>query len=354
MSARRRWGGPIALLLMMIGSVVYAQQRGPVNVVAAGGGIAVTGPTVNTNHQYEFLISSDAGGGGGVSSIIGTGATTCTPSTGASTCATPNTVSNGLTGAGSFTAHGVLIGEGTGAIASTGSGALGEPLIATGATTDPIFGGPVLAGFGGTGLSTIPAHGVMLGAGTSAVSVTGAGNAGQVFESNGTSADPSFTAFALNAPGTTGNVATSNGTDWVSSAPFASVLGGNTFSGVVALTTTLVTVASFTLTAIAGHLDISGAMSSVVGVTGTCPIGGEQISYGLSLDSTVAVNLQTPIGVNVPDSTGTSQQVAGGTIFAQPSVSAGSHTVRLLAQTSTAASPCNGAVGFVRVLSTSL
>lgn len=45
---------------------------------------------------------------------------------------------------------------------------------------------------GGIGAGTLAAHGVLIGNGTSAVSVTSAGTAGQVLTSNGASADPTF------------------------------------------------------------------------------------------------------------------------------------------------------------------
>ena len=45
---------------------------------------------------------------------------------------------------------------------------------------------------GGTGVATLAAHGVVIGEGTSAVAVTGAGTAGQVLTSNGAAADPTF------------------------------------------------------------------------------------------------------------------------------------------------------------------
>lgn len=45
---------------------------------------------------------------------------------------------------------------------------------------------------GGTGATTLAAHGVLVGNGTSAVAVTSAGTAGQVLTSNGASADPTF------------------------------------------------------------------------------------------------------------------------------------------------------------------
>lgn len=49
---------------------------------------------------------------------------------------------------------------------------------------------------GGTGASTLTNHGVLLGQGTSAVAATGAGTAGHVLTSNGASADPTFQAAA--------------------------------------------------------------------------------------------------------------------------------------------------------------
>jgi hypothetical protein len=47
---------------------------------------------------------------------------------------------------------------------------------------------------GGTGASTLTDHGVVLGSGTGAVSVTSAGTSGQVLTSNGAAADPTFQA----------------------------------------------------------------------------------------------------------------------------------------------------------------
>lgn len=49
---------------------------------------------------------------------------------------------------------------------------------------------------GGTGAVTLATHGLVVGNGTSAVSVTGPGTAGQVLTSNGASADPTFQSLA--------------------------------------------------------------------------------------------------------------------------------------------------------------
>ena len=59
---------------------------------------------------------------------------------------------------------------------------------------------PVSVPNGGTGDTTLAAHGVLVGAGASAVAVTGAGTTGQVLTSNGASADPTFQAAAGGIP----------------------------------------------------------------------------------------------------------------------------------------------------------
>jgi len=75
---------------------------------------------------------------------------------------------------------------------------------------------------GGTGASTLTNHGVLLGQGTSAVAATAAGSSGQILRSGGASADPAYsTATYPSTAGTSGNVLTSDGTNFVSSAPAA-------------------------------------------------------------------------------------------------------------------------------------
>jgi hypothetical protein len=67
-------------------------------------------------------------------------------------------------------------------------------------------GTAILPANGGTGLSTITAHGVMIGEGTSNVAPTTAGAMGQVLQSGGASADPSWsTSSALAGTMTSGN-----------------------------------------------------------------------------------------------------------------------------------------------------
>ena len=63
---------------------------------------------------------------------------------------------------------------------------------ATWTEVDNSGGGLLPVANGGTGASTLTAHGVVVGEGTSAVAVTAAGTVGQVLVGNGASADPSF------------------------------------------------------------------------------------------------------------------------------------------------------------------
>jgi hypothetical protein len=223
MKRRPIWLILTAALVLAVGSTALGVSRRSVSLVASTG-ISATPADSSDGTQYWTITNTSPGGGGatsvtasgagitaspttgavviantGVTSIASGGSTVCSPSTGASTCTTANTVGNGLTGDTTLTAHGPLIGEGTGAIAAAGAGGVGIPFIGQGASADPLFGGPVIVAGGGTGLTSISAHGLLIGNGTSAVTVSGAGLAGQVLVSNGVSADPTFQAAVVPA-----------------------------------------------------------------------------------------------------------------------------------------------------------
>lgn len=110
---------------------------------------------------------------------------------------TPVTVPSGGTGDTTLTAHAVLLGEGTSPVAFASPGAAGGVLTSNGAGADPSFQAsspslPVSVPNGGTGDTTLTAHGVLIGEGTSPVAVTSPGTVGQVLTSNGSGADPTF------------------------------------------------------------------------------------------------------------------------------------------------------------------
>jgi hypothetical protein len=122
-------------------------------------------------------------------------------------------VAGGGTGATTFTSNGVLLGNTTSAVTATAAGTDGQLLIGSSAGA-PAFatvtgtGGitfttgnnslainmtvPITVSNGGTGRTTLTTHGVLVGAGTSAITQLAAGSAGQVLQSGGAGADPAY------------------------------------------------------------------------------------------------------------------------------------------------------------------
>lgn len=100
-------------------------------------------------------------------------------------------VANGGTGRATLTAHDILLGEGTSPVGLVAPSATsGVPVISQGGAADPIYGTAVVAG-GGTGATTLTAHGVLLGEGTASVTPLAAATAGQILYGV-TSADPAW------------------------------------------------------------------------------------------------------------------------------------------------------------------
>jgi hypothetical protein len=139
----------------------------------------------------NFYLNSTGGGGGSVDSVTGTAnQVLATPTTG-------NVVVSliGPYTPATYTAHGVLVGEGTSSIAAVPPDATsGIPLISQGSATDPAYGTAVVAG-GGTGNTTFTAYSV-IAAGTTPTgafqNVSGVGTSGQVLTSNGAGALPTW------------------------------------------------------------------------------------------------------------------------------------------------------------------
>jgi hypothetical protein len=125
--------------------------------------------------------------------LIATGATTVIFS-----LAGPLQVSN-------LTANGIVVGQGTSALTVIAATTAGLPLVSNGNTSAPAY--QVLpASGGGMGTTALTAHGVVLGAGTAALNVTGTQSAGQVLLGQNATADPLWQtiggALTLNAAGT--------------------------------------------------------------------------------------------------------------------------------------------------------
>lgn len=128
-------------------------------------------------------------------------------------------VAGGGTGLTSLTAHNLIIGNGTSnATLLAPSGASGIPLISGGSSADPSYGTALVAG-GGTGLATLTAYAVLAGGTTSTGNiqqVSGVGTSGQFLTSNGAASlptwqsNPSVLTIAGDSGTATGNTVTLN------------------------------------------------------------------------------------------------------------------------------------------------
>lgn len=182
---------------------------------------AVPTPTIDVPHGGTGLVSITTHGlvvGQGVSPVAtvapGTTGQVLT-SNGAAADPTMQTlavtVPQGGTGAATFTAHGVLIGEGVAAVAVAAPGSAGQVLTSNGAGADPSMQAiptpSIDVPHGGTGVATLTNHGVVIGQGVLPAHVTSAGTAGQVLTSNGASLDPTFQAAGGGGAGLGGIVA---------------------------------------------------------------------------------------------------------------------------------------------------
>jgi hypothetical protein len=159
-------------------------------------------PVVQGGATKNAAVSSVWAGAVSSVSFGSTGLTPSTATTGAVTVAGTLAIANGGTGAATFTANNVLLGNGTSAFQVVAPGANGNVLTSNGTTWQSTAlpgGGVTSISFGSTGLTPSTATGgVVTVAGTLAAVNGGTG---------------------LTTPGANGNVLTSNGTAWVSGAP---------------------------------------------------------------------------------------------------------------------------------------
>jgi hypothetical protein len=152
---------------------------------------------------------------------------------------------------------------------------------------------------GGTGLTALTQHGVLIGNAANNINVTAAGSAGQVLTSGGASADPTWTTATFPSTATsTGTILRADGTNWsatTSTYPTTSsagtILASGSANAITATATPTLGVAGTT----AGTLGLSGATSGVVtlqtaSVAGTwsltLPASGGASGYVLQTDGT--------------------------------------------------------------------
>lgn len=133
---------------------------------------------------------------------------------------------NGGTGLASPTIHNLVIGNGTSAMTMLAPGTTGFPLVSLGASLDPHYAILTTPG-GGTGLATITAHAVMVGEGTANVAPVGPGTANYPLVAQGGAADPTFAPLDLSTVGVTGILPAVNGGTGIGSPTAHTLLAGN-------------------------------------------------------------------------------------------------------------------------------
>lgn len=127
-----------------------------------------------------------------------------------------------------YTAHGVLVGEGTSSIVALAAGSAGQVLQSEGAAADPIYSTATYPSTAGT------AGKILISNGTNIVSSTptypnASATSGKIITSDGTNFIAS--AYTVASPGTSGNILTSDGTNWTSGAPASTSMTWTSTSG---------------------------------------------------------------------------------------------------------------------------
>jgi len=195
--------------------------------------------------------------------LVGSGSITTTGS--------GDTATVTLTG---LTNHNVLVGAGTSTITKVSPSATsGIPLVSAGSSADPHYSTAVVAG-GGTGATTLTAHGVLVGEGTSAIAATSVGTNGQVLL-GATGADPAFGTLT-SSTGVTFTTGTNSLAIDVKAGGFAVTPVSGTSQALSSQTTYIANNASLTTFT----LPTTSAVGDVINVIGSqLNVGGWKITY---------------------------------------------------------------------------
>lgn len=272
-------------------------------------------------------------------------------------------VGNGGTGLASGTSGGVAYFSGSTTIASSsaltanrlvlggGAGVAPGVLASLGTTTTllhgnasgaPTFGavdltadvsGTLPPGSGGTGGTSFTAHGVLIGAGSSALVVGTAGTSGQLWQSKGSSTDPNWTTPTYPAiSGSTGKVLLSDGTNIIYSTPTFPNASATAGKHIVSDGTNwIASTPTFPNSSVTAGKFIRSDATNFAASTATIPDTATAGSILNASGSNVWATTVTPtIGV-AGSSTGTLSLtgVTSGTVTVQPQSAAGTYNFNL-------------------------
>jgi len=167
------------------------------------------------------------------------------------------------------------------------SNATGDVLSVTGTASqilaNPTVGNVVLSLIGPYTPATYTAHGVLIGEGSSSIVATSAGTAGQVLTSGGAGADPTWTTATFPATaGATGTILRSNGTNWVASTDTYP----NTSTAGALIAATATNVIGEIADVATGQVLMSGGVGVIPAYSGSPSVSGS-ITAGTSITATL-------------------------------------------------------------------
>jgi hypothetical protein len=136
----------------------------------------------------------------------------------------PIAVASGGTGANTFTAHGVLVGSGAGALAAVGPGTSGQPLVSGGAGANPSYSALALSGLAAQAANTVVANVTASSASPTAVALPSCSTGNSALQYTSATGFSCGTSFAL----TSGTLAQFAAT---TSAQLAGIISDETGSG---------------------------------------------------------------------------------------------------------------------------
>jgi hypothetical protein len=247
-------------------------------------------------------------------------------------------VGNGGTGLTSITAHDLIIGNGSSAATLLAPSATsGVALISQGASSDPAYGTVVVAG-GGTGLTSITAHNLIIGNGTTAATLLApSATSGAALVSQGASSDPAYGTVVASSGGTGITSYSTNDIIYASGSTTLSKLSANSSATAKALTTTSSGAPSYSVfldngtytPTLAGvnHVSSSSAdLFQYIRVGNTIQVSG-QITVTPSTADNVEISISLPISItgtfanrNLASGVGsigeTSSTTASGSVYA--------------------------------------
>jgi hypothetical protein len=166
---------------------------------------------------------------------------------------------------------------------------------------------PLIVKEGGLGVGTLTSHGVLIGQGTSAVAATAAGSAGQVLQSGGSGADPAYsTATYPSTAGTSGNVLVSDGTNIISQT-YLNIATQPAFSAILGTSDTAVTGDGTAFKLGSGNaltIKFDQGSNFTTAGTFTAPVTGKYyLGYGISYQTSTSVSTSAQVRIVTTNAT---------------------------------------------------